>query len=278
MDNRPHWTDILMAVFTGLILLTYLTSDYFLWRQMDLTGQMLKSNEESFAKTLCQMQAQTVAQKNAATASRIQADAAKSSVENAKQSLQATIAASKLDERPWVGVILGGTQGGVQTKDMFSFQGVTISIRNTGKTPAIKMSGRTSMLSHLWTDQTGDYDSEMKAWNEQREAAWDQFKRQHPMGPLPPGWEEEQKAREVSMEKELFPEGGVIPPGAVNEWHIPGGSFGRRAESMMPKALYIFGKITYYDTLGGPQHTTKFCLEHLQGDSFTTCPAGNSMD
>jgi hypothetical protein len=62
MEGRPHWADILMAVFTGLILLTYLTSDYFLWKQLGMTQTALADSENSFKQTLSQMQAQTAAQ------------------------------------------------------------------------------------------------------------------------------------------------------------------------------------------------------------------------
>ncbi|MBZ5669010.1 MAG: hypothetical protein LAO04_04700 [Acidobacteriia bacterium] len=183
--------------------------------------------------------------------------------------------ATSLDERPWVGVVEADTQGGTQTHDRFSFQGVTIIIRNSGKTPALKVSGRISELSHLWIDQVGDFDSETRALQEQRKTFEEQLERQHPP---PPGWKAEREAMEASMEKALFPEGGVLAPGAVSEWHVGAGSFGRRTNDGSPMTLYILGKITYYDILGGPQHTTKFCLMHLQGDSFTNCFTGNSME
>ena len=43
--NGPHWADKIMAFFTGLILLTYITSDYFLWKQMNLTQRAFLMDE-----------------------------------------------------------------------------------------------------------------------------------------------------------------------------------------------------------------------------------------
>src|ERR1017187_5605091 len=42
MEKRPHWRDRTLAVFTVLIFLTYLTSDYFLWRQLKITSGQLE--------------------------------------------------------------------------------------------------------------------------------------------------------------------------------------------------------------------------------------------
>jgi hypothetical protein len=242
--------------------------------------QALKGSESSFEKTLLQMQAQTRAQEKAAMASRIQAEAAKNSVENAKQSLQASIDASNLEERPWVGISLEGTKGAKMDQDEFSFQGVTVLVRNSGKTPAIKMSGRFDERLHLWNDSIGDYDSEIKVFNEQREADWEKFKREHPQFPPPPRWEEDRNAMESKMERKLFPDGGVIAPDVPQEWTIgTGGHFLERTDRKQPMFLYIFGKITYYDTLGGKQqHTTKFCFVQRRNDFFEVCPAGNWMD
>lgn len=44
--HRPHWADSIIAVFTVLIFLTYVTSNYFLWQQRNA---MLESNKISRA-------------------------------------------------------------------------------------------------------------------------------------------------------------------------------------------------------------------------------------
>jgi hypothetical protein len=46
-DERPHWADRTIAIFTVLIFLTYITSDYFLWRQLKITNGQLEQNKAS---------------------------------------------------------------------------------------------------------------------------------------------------------------------------------------------------------------------------------------
>lgn len=45
VNNRPHWADKVMAAFTGLIFLTYIASDYFLWSQMRLSQDALHASQ-----------------------------------------------------------------------------------------------------------------------------------------------------------------------------------------------------------------------------------------
>jgi len=200
-------------------------------------------------------------------------------IQQSKAALNASIQASRLDERPWIGVVRVDTQGGVQSHDVFSYQAVTISIRNSGKTPAIKMGSRIFQLRRPWYEEVGDYDSEFRTWQQRRKAFEEQLKREHPeMPPPPPGWEAEREAVESSMWKKLFPEGGVMAPGVINSGDLGGATVGRRTKDGRPLAIYILGKITYHDTLGGTQHTTEFCIKHLQGNSFTFCLTGNWMN
>jgi hypothetical protein len=142
--NRPHWADILMAVFTGLILLTYLTSDYFLWKQLGLTQTALGESENSFKQTLWQMQAQTKAAQDAASAASIQAT-------NSERSLKATIDNFHLEQRAWVGLadalpplfVEGGKRVYVKEGEEASFGFV---ITNSGRTPATNVVQGTSYI------------------------------------------------------------------------------------------------------------------------------------
>jgi len=45
--NRPHWADSAIAIFTGLILITYITSNYFACQQLKSTGKALDANIEA---------------------------------------------------------------------------------------------------------------------------------------------------------------------------------------------------------------------------------------
>lgn len=126
-DRRPHWADILMAVFTGLILLTYLTSDYFLWQQFKLTEKALVDSEASFEKTLRQMQAQTTAQQRAA-------GAFKSAADTAAVTLRSSITSFKQQVRPYV-IVESMRINTKPTENVIA--GIESVLKNTGTTPAL---------------------------------------------------------------------------------------------------------------------------------------------
>jgi hypothetical protein len=80
-SKRPPSTraEIIISSFTGLMVLTYLTANYFSCKQLRLTRDALKSSSDSFEKTLFQMKAQTEAMQKFATA----ADTANKNTTNA---------------------------------------------------------------------------------------------------------------------------------------------------------------------------------------------------
>jgi hypothetical protein len=77
-DKRPHWADTIIAIFTVLIFVTYLTSNYFSWR----TLHEIK-NSGSDTHDLA------VAAKETAEAAKAQAEATKILAENAKTATKA---------------------------------------------------------------------------------------------------------------------------------------------------------------------------------------------
>jgi hypothetical protein len=151
--TRPHWADIVMACFTILIFLTYLTSDYFLWKQFQLTSRALNDNEASFTRTLGETTKQTTAQQTAADAAQKAAQTADNTLKESRASFQRTLEEMKeqtvaekhiadnstaeleLSQRPWVdaqisldgGLVYGINGTGVSLK---------IDLRNTGHSPA----------------------------------------------------------------------------------------------------------------------------------------------
>ena len=133
-NKRPHWADRTIAVFTVLIFFTYLTSDYFLWRQLGTTRDALKqakddnaasitaqkeiaqsalaksqdnfvkSSEESskqFAKVLGQMEAQSDAQDKSAKATGAAARAATTQAEASLRSAKAQEVANGIVTRQY---------------------------------------------------------------------------------------------------------------------------------------------------------------------------------
>lgn len=67
---QPKLVEEATAIFCSL-------ADYFLWRQIGLTQQALSDSEDSFAKTLGHMRAQTAAQQEAANAAASAANTAR---------------------------------------------------------------------------------------------------------------------------------------------------------------------------------------------------------
>lgn len=47
---RPHWADKAIAVFTMLTFLTYITSNYFVWKQLTLTQGALNASNDQFRR------------------------------------------------------------------------------------------------------------------------------------------------------------------------------------------------------------------------------------
>src|ERR1700691_2318120 len=41
-EQHPHWADRIVAVFTVLIFLTYITSNIVLWRQLKVTQEQMR--------------------------------------------------------------------------------------------------------------------------------------------------------------------------------------------------------------------------------------------
>jgi hypothetical protein len=210
-----------------------------------------------------------------------------------KQVLDATIAASQLDQRAWVGVVDVATDGGKVDGDAFSFRSIGIAIRNTGKTPALKMTAYCcTYLSRLWSDkEIPDYDTEMIRNQEGERADFEKTIKQHPemaerMTRWQKRWEKQMEAAKtegrhegalapqavivintgVSMSMsglELLPPPKVIKPEEMRPYF-------ERA-SQRPKLFYAVGKIVYSDIFPNTkQHTTTICVVRNPGPSSLT--------
>ena len=140
MNNRPPSTraEITIAAFTLFILITYLTSNYFLWKQSNIGKQAadaatsaaktaetgLNDSRKSGNDTLTEMQKQSKAMLDAA-------NAASDQVKLSRDTLDATIAQNRLEQRAWIGVTgIGGTI----EPDKSTI--IRVDVLNTGKTPA----------------------------------------------------------------------------------------------------------------------------------------------
>ena len=243
-DRRPHWADILMAVFTGLILLAYLTSDYFLWKQLALTQEALTDSESSFAKTLCQMQAQTQAQNKAAGSTVKAADAA-------QQQVAIFRAASYESLRPYVSVTKMEMLG--ELKEGRTIKGHAEMI-NSGKTPAVRVGGCSDIT--LLPDGS---------------PITDDFPCPAPNNPKPSEREEISKfTLGTGAPYPIYSRGITISPvDKLMPMLVNGGL-----------RLYFYGDLTYGDILNPKvTHHLTFCGRYnLTSNSLVICEKHNGMD
>jgi hypothetical protein len=192
-----------------------------------------------------------------------------------KRALDASIEMSYEERRAWVGVIEVKTVGGKEEKDRFGIQSVSIAVRNSGKTPALKMNVGHRDGIKLWSDPIPDYETFGIAPQDRLE----ELKRNNP-----------KFAAEMQQAAIHFTVGGmVLPPDVPREvtlatetsWSIhvenklPSGKV--RTE---PATIYLLGEILYSDVFTGtPQRSTKFCLMRTApASSFSICPTGNWME
>jgi hypothetical protein len=112
----------------------------------------LKENREAIDKALAQ-------NNKALTATIIQG----------KDALGASILISQEDRRAWVGVVGVATIGATADAGSFAIGSVHIILRNSGKTPALKMSGNCCYVqSRPWRDPIPDYDKAVAEGEELR--------------------------------------------------------------------------------------------------------------
>jgi hypothetical protein len=203
---------------------------------------------------------------------------AKRSANLSATNLQASQDAIHLDERPWIGIAGVTTDGGTETQDAFRVESVSIAFHNSGKTPAVRMKLECCMFSSiLWRLPIPDYDETVKENERSKQALRDSEIKQHPeLAKI----FREQDALIASENKNFIHEGGILAPGVFytagviskTQWQRP-------TEAGQHLTLYVMGKLTYYDIFPGTkQHSTKFCLMHTGGTSFSVCPASNWMD
>jgi hypothetical protein len=205
----------------------------------------------------------------------------------AKTAFDASIAAAQLDQRAWVGVIDTRTIGGEQTPDrkMFSFEGVQIPIRNSGKTPAINLSAVILLTSADSREKIGDYDSFTTEYRRRREefserSVSEMIQHNPQAAEAIRARDKEMKATEAQRANDLFPARQVLAPGVTITHGVSGAKYQTGGITDIVRfTVYILGKITYNDIFNGtPKHTTKFCLMREFGMQFVPCLTGNSMD
>ena len=156
MNNRPPPStrgEIAIVCLTGLIFVTYLTSNYFLWKQSKISKQSADAatsaaltaqqtyiaGQKSSGDTLVEMQKQSIAMQKAATASKNAASSTHELVLATQAVNEQAKEALVTQTRPWLGI-----EGDIQsiTTDI-SPEHISVSfeftLRKYGQSPAIRV-------------------------------------------------------------------------------------------------------------------------------------------
>jgi hypothetical protein len=282
-----HWANSVQAVCTVLIVLitAYYTRAAFRQAAASETAANAARDAVGIAsRTLCETQRSNLAQEELSEANRTSAE------KTASDSLNATIKIARQDQRAWVGLIHTETLGGKQSKDgnSFSYDSVRVAFRNSGKTPALKVSVQRTLTVGEWGYALGgakplkppDFDEQFIATERFYEKMTAELVRENPKNA-----KQIRKAREGGSPAKtlsaISPSGRSIAPAAdlIFEWPAIGLGSLRDTKTGAPITTYLLGKITYNDIFPGTKrHTTKFCLMWYE-NGFTMCDGGgNRMD
>lgn len=262
--ESPKWTDIAIVFLTlGLVLVGY-------WQYKDMeaagaqTDKLIQAaniqacaatkNAEaatSFAESTSELKEQVKTAVHDSEQAAIQSSAvSKTAARNAERSIQATQDAMRLDQRAWVDGTVTETP-----------QGFVIRFRNTGKTPAIKVSPPQYVFA-------ADKDAPIPIEDMRRNVV---------PSTLPPNVKEE-------VEKELRKhEGYVLAPLSFHDFTLPISLGSSRSAQPVPgqghrKPNFIQGYITYIDVFK-QVHETWFCYEQMwQGGEVQLCDSQNGMN
>jgi hypothetical protein len=180
-----------------------------------------------------------------------QADAASKSAAAVQRQTEDSKTAMQVDQRPWVGLVRWDTDK-EKAKNPFMVQGLSIVLRNSGKTPALKVRLECCYYIRLYTyEPIPDYDAQA--------AAEDQ--------------------RERWNGKTLYPQGGVLAPGVLDRFTVPDAIPWGRVGDRRQLVIYVLGKVDYSDAFPGThEHSTKFCLMGTSDTEFSACPENNWME
>lgn len=194
-----------------------------------------------------------------------------------ENSIAASIANSRLDQRAWIGLQIGSAF--LKAKLINDGQGIQIDslvlpIKNTGKTPALNVTGRYIVRFRTWKEQPPDYDVELKKVEELKQRA---------LSGLPPN--NTNKYQEFGGG---LISGQAIGPGTAIDLSTASFQIGSRKavrDDGTVLNIYIVGSIDYDDIYKETRrHRTRFCLINEGGNdgdnttSFYFCDKKNWMD
>jgi hypothetical protein len=212
------------------------------------------------------------------------ASAAKSAADTADATLKSSQKSFEIDERAWVGVAEWHSEVGPIENGVITMKEMKIILRNTGKTPATKLSIRccsysTSVLNGPIPDFDVFEKQEADARRQEEERIRRSIKDFKPniQAVIRKTWQED-RDREAAVLG--VHSGGALAPGAPYTINVSGWSFQMDTQNLYSNNAYLLGKITYQDIFDKTkERTTKFCLMRTSaGPEFTFCPESNLMD
>jgi hypothetical protein len=178
-----------------------------------------------------------------------------------QKALNANIAASRLDQRAWVGLKFYQCVGCTKTNGVITYGNLIAVLENTGKTPAIEMHiDQYESLGHKMEEPIPDIDTVI----EQQKANFGKNFSEIP-----------------KVFREMYEREEVLAPNATKTMSlISGDKYGTPGVLNSDFRNYVLVKITYRIEGDKREHFTKFCLMNQPGDyaNFEFCPTGQAMN
>jgi len=226
--------------------------------------------------------------------------------QQAEKSFKATVDQFHMDERAWVGVDSLESPGASIDDARIEIRSITVTIHNSGKTPALKASINCCIpILRKWGDSIPEYDQVVndaaadtaKFDKMEREAIADITKNHPPNGndilrKIREGRSNDSQRVKMFTANDHVRTGIALPPSGspykielneadsepasiTTERQVHPGITEHHHEAFI---LYLLGKITYNDVFhGSKQHATKFCYMTSMR-KLVACPEGNWMD
>ena len=186
----------------------------------------------------------------------------------ARQSLNETIKNFRLDERAWLGLQNSSGTATWTPDGIVKLGNISVNLKNTGKSPALKISGRYIQVTKSVDDPVPDYETELGIIQKRLREKVSQLSKMYP--------EMASRILRDSKKVDVIPKGGVVAPDSMLVLKIVAGEI--QMDRNKPNTVYILEKLTYFDIFKA-EHTTKICLELLPIETeFHPCMENNWMD
>jgi len=277
-----------MVMLTGLLMVIGIGTAWIFYRQFcEMSKQTAILNTQAKQAAADSIVSEGHTREQIGIAQK-QADAAQKSVEALQEQM-------RVDQRAWIGVPSVENVGGSGDSKNLMIGNLILVVRNSGKTPALRMSGRVLVTKRKWTDPIPDFDVETRKQDleskksrnltlQQQKERDRKLLKEHPeMAATIADFRRKVALLDAQIQGQIHDltsaEGGVLAPGVTDTFTLLSSVQEGRGNEPVPRTIYVLGNFTYYDIFHGtPMRTTKYCLMNQSGTQFTFCPASNWMD